>query len=619
MAEKSGLIKVFDSLTATTPTVFADLRTNVHNFWDRGLLGLALHPDFPNTPYVYVLYTLDAKIGGTPPLWGTPGATADGCPNPPGANVNGCVVSGRLSRLQAAGDVMTGTEQVLIEEWCAQFPSHTIGSLAFGPDGALYVSAGEGASFVHPDYGQYGSPVNPCGDPPAGAGGAETPPSTEGGALRALSLLRNAGEPAVLDGAILRVDPLTGAALPDNPLFGGTRTNADRIIAYGLRNPFRMTMRPGTKEIWIGDVGQSTWEEIDRIADPTDAVVENFGWPCYEGVPPEADYQALGLSICSQLYNTPAVTPPYFAYQHQQEVASGDGCGTGSSAVSGLAFYAGGKYGSAYDGALFFADYSRRCIWSMFKGLNGDPDPSTRAPFDAGAANPVDLEIGPEGDLFYVDLDGGTVRRIIALPATATPTATPTMTPTPTVTNTPAGAISGHILYYASGAPVSGASVQLLGPTPQVLQTDAAGLYASAVLTPGTWTVQPQKSGDVHNAISALDAVYVLQVAVGLRTLSQQQTLACDVNGDGTITPTDAVKILQYQVGLLTRFPVAVLCGSDWVFVPMPSGTPTPQLTQPQISTTTCQPGQMALAPLSGPETGADFQAVLFGDCTGNW
>src|SRR5262245_49633303 len=63
VAEKSGLIKLFASLSATTPTVFADLRGEVHNFWDRGLLGLALHPNFPATPYVYVLYTYDAAIG----------------------------------------------------------------------------------------------------------------------------------------------------------------------------------------------------------------------------------------------------------------------------------------------------------------------------------------------------------------------------------------------------------------------------------------------------------------------------------------------------------------------------------------------------------------------------
>jgi len=62
VAEKSGLIKVFDNLQDTTPTTFADLRTNVHNFWDRGMLGMVLDPNFPTNPYVYVLYTHDAAI-----------------------------------------------------------------------------------------------------------------------------------------------------------------------------------------------------------------------------------------------------------------------------------------------------------------------------------------------------------------------------------------------------------------------------------------------------------------------------------------------------------------------------------------------------------------------------
>ena len=65
---------------------------------------------------------------------------------------------------------MTGTEQVLIEDWCQQFPSHSIGTLEFGADGTLYVSGGDGASFNFVDYGQDGNPVNPCGDPPGGVG-----------------------------------------------------------------------------------------------------------------------------------------------------------------------------------------------------------------------------------------------------------------------------------------------------------------------------------------------------------------------------------------------------------------------------------------------------------------
>ena len=80
VAEKSGLIKLFDNLSDTTPTTFADLRTKVHNFWDRGMLGMVIDPNYPTNPYLYVLYTHDAQIGGTAPRWGTAGATSDSCP-----------------------------------------------------------------------------------------------------------------------------------------------------------------------------------------------------------------------------------------------------------------------------------------------------------------------------------------------------------------------------------------------------------------------------------------------------------------------------------------------------------------------------------------------------------
>jgi glucose/arabinose dehydrogenase len=431
VAEKSGLIKVFDNLNDPTPTVFADLRTNVHNFWDRGLLGLALDPDFPANPYVYVLYTYDAAIGGVAPRWGTVGGTSDGCPTPPGATGDGCVVSGRLSRLQAAGNVMTGAEQVLIEDWCQQYPSHSTGSLVFGPDGALYASAGDGASFNFVDYGQDGSPLNPCGDPPVGVGGTQTPPTAEGGALRSQDL-RTAGDPTSLDGAIIRVNPATGAAMPDNAQAGNPDPNARRIIAHGLRNPFRINVRPGTSEIWIGDVGWNDWEEINRIDNPT-GPVRNFGWPCYEGNTRQTGYDAANLNICEALYGQPgAVTSPYFAYHHTNRVVPNETCPTGSSSISGLAFtfYQGGGYPAAYNGALIFADYSRDCIWAMKKDASGLPAPGLLETFVAGAANPVDVQIGPGGDLFYVDLDGGTIRRIQYLGANQPPTAVIQANPT---------------------------------------------------------------------------------------------------------------------------------------------------------------------------------------------
>ena len=670
IAEKSGLIKVFDSLTDTSPTQFADLRTNVHNYWDRGLLGLALPPGFPTDPSVYVLYTYDHILGDDPdsvPQWGAIDMTSDGCPGPtstppgPGATSDGCVVSGRLSKLTANGNVWTGTEQVLIEDWCQQFPSHSVGSLAFGTDGALYVSGGDGASFNAVDYGQEGAPfwgseANPCHDPgPHAAGAPIAPPGAEGGALRSqdlrtpgtpggsdyaslvlgagpagywrlgestgtsivdaagsntgqyvggftlaqpgalagdantavrfngstgngtvpdaaaldvadgpfsvefwlklattsgtqgivdkgafsfwigveqskltfyrsnvgplitretgtvdtnwhhyvvtrngsaskiykdgldvtgsvasipamqsttaplligkdvtsterlngtldeLAMYRrvlsgqeaadhyNAGitgtggsaDPVSLDGAILRLDPSTGAALPSNPHFSSPDPNARRIIADGLRNPFRIGARPGTNEIWLGDVGWNTWEEINRIAATGDSVAENFGWPCYEGVGHQSGYDGADLALCENLYASGAVTAPYYTYNHGSQVVPGETCPTGGSAVAGIAFYpeSGGSFPAAYAGALFFADNTRDCIWVMFKGANGQPDPATRQTFVAGAANPVDLKIGPGNDLYYVDF-GGSLRRIRFTTANQSPTAVIQAAPT---------------------------------------------------------------------------------------------------------------------------------------------------------------------------------------------
>ncbi|MEU4746077.1 PQQ-dependent sugar dehydrogenase, partial [Actinosynnema sp. NPDC023658] len=126
IAEKSGLVKVYDSLADTTATVFADLRAQTQDFWDRGLLGLAVDPQFPTRPYVYLAYTYDAAPGGTHPRWG------DQCPTPPGATDQGCVVTGRVSKLtMGAGGTMTA-EQPLVTDWCQQYPSHSIGTVTFG-------------------------------------------------------------------------------------------------------------------------------------------------------------------------------------------------------------------------------------------------------------------------------------------------------------------------------------------------------------------------------------------------------------------------------------------------------------------------------------------------------
>ncbi|MCI0447235.1 PQQ-dependent sugar dehydrogenase [bacterium] len=430
VAEKVGRIKIFNGLSDTTPDVLVDLSVNVHNYWDRGLLGMAIDPQFPAKPYIYVLYTYDFDpndTDGPPPPWG------DACPTPPGPTADGCVVNGRLSKLEVApNNTLVGSEQVLLENfWCQQYPSHSLGTLQFGPEGALYASAGDGASFTFVDYGQDGNPLNPCGDPPSGIGGMQTIPTAEGGALRSQDL-QTSGDAVTFDGAILRIDPDTGAAWPDNPLIGGDPAD-DRIIAYGLRNPFRFTTRPGTSELWIGDVGWNTFEEVNRLQNPL--VVTNFGWPCYEGSGAQGGYSP--LNICQNLYSAGTATAPFYAYNHNSDVTpGGDGCrpnpnGTGtSSSIAGLAFHMTGTFPAQYDGAFFFADYSRDCIYIMYAGAGGVPDLSTRTAFGVDASNPVMLETGPGGDLFYADFDGGKIMRIQYTASNNPPTAAIQANPT---------------------------------------------------------------------------------------------------------------------------------------------------------------------------------------------
>jgi hypothetical protein len=206
---------------------------------------------------------------------------------------------------------------------------------------------------------------------------------------------------------------------------------------------------------------------------------------------------------------------------------------------------------------------------------------------------------------------------------TSTPTRTGTATPTPTPTSTPPApgsfGLAGRVRYYSNALSVAGVAVGLQGSTPQTRQTDASGLFAFAALAAGNWQIVPQKSGDAGNAVSSLDAAYVLQSAVGLRVLSAEQQLACDVSGNGGLSAYDASLILQYKVGLIPRLPAAQTCTSDWLFVPAAAPVPNQRVTQPQLQAGSCQSGAVAFQPLAGTAENQDFTALLFGDCTGNW
>ena len=200
---------------------------------------------------------------------------------------------------------MTGDEQVLLEDWCQQFPSHSIGTVEFGPDGALYVTGGDGASFNVVEYGQFGNPKNPCGDPPAGRARRSRRPRPREGRCARRTCGRRAIRPAS-DGALLRIDPDTGEALPDNPNASSADPDTRRIVAYGLRNPFRFAFRPGTER---GLDRRRRLEQLggDRPPSPTPRAVENFGWPCFEGNGRQGGYDSVDLNLCESLYTSNAV------------------------------------------------------------------------------------------------------------------------------------------------------------------------------------------------------------------------------------------------------------------------------------------------------------------------
>lgn len=435
VAEKGGRIYVYPNASTDDGVLFKDLRSRVFNNWDRGLLGLTVDPrlgDGSGHDFVYVLYAKDAPPGQTPPKFHDECRTDD------------CVVAGTLSRIPVNANGTAGAEQVIIDdEWCQQFSSHSVGDLEFGEDGHLYVTGGEGASWAAADWGQFqgqmpdGSRVaNPCGDPPGGKGTANTSPGGRGGALRSQSPRRPAGEPRTLSGSLLRIDPDTGAGVPGNPMYSPSApaSNASRILAHGMRNPFRFAVHPDRGDVWVGDVGQSSWEEVNRVeADPSK--VRNFGWPCNEGPGKLSGYRY--LDMCMELYDdvVDPATPPWFAYDHDELLSAADTCTSiaEGSSVSGVEFYEGGGYPASYDGAMFVADNSRNCIWVMRAGTDGLPDPSTARTFVDDSANPypVDLEVDPTtGDLFWVNIAFGTVHRVSYAGTNRAPVATASASPT---------------------------------------------------------------------------------------------------------------------------------------------------------------------------------------------
>ena len=389
VAEKRGMVWVVDG--DGPPTLFIDLTAEVNGQFQRGLLGLALDPDFLNNRHVYLLYTVD-------PVFGEPDESS---------------FVGTFSRLTrytgttpSNGNVADlETRQVLIGATHSEGipicePSHTIGSLRFGLDGTLIVSAGDGAHFDTADAG---------GLDPDCFGPGKFGTDEDIGAFRAQYLDSLAGK-------ILRIDPSTGLGLPDNPHWTGNGAdNRSRVWANGVRNPFRISIRPGPPgpgpgTIYIGDVGWNLFEEVSVCTGG-----ENFGWPCREGTEATPDYPGLnpahsGCDTIETPENPGPLTEPLVAWHHFFGSASWPPGYTGRTAVGG-AFYEGACYPEPYRGAFFFADYASN--WIRVVQVDGQDNFVALLEFATNASGPVDMTSHPvNGDLYYIALHASQVRRI---------------------------------------------------------------------------------------------------------------------------------------------------------------------------------------------------------------
>lgn len=261
--------------------------------------------------------------------------------------VNATPRRNRVSRFTANGDVALANSEVVILELnnLTSATNHNGGAMHFGADGKLYIAVGENA----------------------------TPSNSQ--------TLNN------LLGKILRINP-DGSIPADNPFFS-TATGSNRAIwALGLRNPYTFAFQPGTSRMFINDVGQSAWEEInDGIRG------SNYGWPTCEGNCANANFRN-----------------PLFQYGH------GSGATTGC-AITGGAFYNPpfNQFPSEYVGKYFFADFCSGWIRRF------DPADGSVTSFASGIGSPVDLQVGPDGNLYYLARGGGGTVFKISYAANQTP------------------------------------------------------------------------------------------------------------------------------------------------------------------------------------------------------
>ncbi|MAE07394.1 MAG: cadherin [Bacteroidetes bacterium] len=285
IVEQAGKIKIIDEGGNVNPVPFLDITSIVIDGGERGLLGLAFHPDYINNGYFYINYTSQSTGGDT-----------------------------QISRFKVSSgnpDIAEPGSELHILTIAQPFGNHNGGDLDFGPDGYLYIGMGDG--------GSGGDPGN------------------------------RAQNPLEMLGKMLRIDIDNGSpySIPATNPFVGDPTTLDEIWALGLRNPWRFSFDSQTGDMWIADVGQNAWEEID-FQSATSSGGENYGWRCYEGSHP------FNTSGCP-----PASAFVFPIYEYSQSGSPG-GC-----SVTGGVVYRGSQY-PALDGHYFLSDYCGGWIMTIY-------------------------------------------------------------------------------------------------------------------------------------------------------------------------------------------------------------------------------------------------------------
>ncbi len=352
VAEKSGLIHVVQ--TNGTASVVVDLTARVADYWDRGLLGMSPDPDFATNGYVYLLYPFDD------------GALDQTAPK-----------TLRLTRITMVGNTASQASEVVLigslsSPGCAATPGngacipndwygHAAGDIVFAADKTMYLSIGDNASWD----------------------------AVTDLALRAQDVNQYPGK-------ILHVDRL-GKGLPTNPFWDGNPDSVrSRVFAYGLRNPFRFSLRAGSNNVLtVGDVGWLTHEEINVVTSG-----KNHGWPCYEGPAQQPGYAS--KPVCQALYaqGVAAVTAPSITWSTTGGAASVGGPSASST-----------RFPSPWNRGIFYADYANGWIRYAAADATGALTGAITS-FATSVDSPVELEAGPSGDLYYVSIGAGQLRRI---------------------------------------------------------------------------------------------------------------------------------------------------------------------------------------------------------------